>query len=112
MADWSKLAGGGSSRRDEPLPLEAIRDLLGIARSLYAARRDHGARKAELDRLALAGRRLAYSLKMAKGNGPNDRSVAWWQAEQAVVDLSASVDALTPAEWLVEAARKRVRGTR
>jgi hypothetical protein len=112
MSEWSKFAGAGTSatspHRDEPLPVEAVRDLLGVARALYLARKEHGAGRAELERLALAGRRLRHALALVELPGPNNLSAAWFQAEQAVADLAGSVDALTPAEWIVEASAKRV----
>lgn len=39
-------------RADEPLPLEAIRDLLGLARALYVVRLEQGATSAELAKIA------------------------------------------------------------
>lgn len=107
MSEWSKFAGG-SSYKGEPLPIEAVRDLLGLARAVYAARKEHGAGKVELDRLALAGRRLKHALDLVELPGPNNLSAPWFQCEQAIEALGQSVDALTPAEWLVEASVKRV----
>lgn len=113
MSEWSKFAGaGGSSHQGEPLPVEQVRDLLGVARAVYAARKEHKASKAELERLALAGRRLRHALHLVELPGPNNLSAAWFQCEEAVQALAQSVDALTPAEWLVEASTKRVSGKR
>jgi hypothetical protein len=108
MSEWSKFAGAVTGRRDEPLPVREVRDLLGLARALYAARKERGAGKVELDRLALAGRRLRHAIHLAALPGPNNMSAAWFQAEQAVVDLAASVDVLTRAECVVAAGVKRV----
>ena len=38
-------------RRDEPFPLEAVRDLLGVVRALYAAAKEARASRAELKRI-------------------------------------------------------------
>lgn len=99
------------SRRDDPLPVEAVRDLLGIARTFYAYRKAQGASPLELARIAKIGRLLddAIGLGAAHPPGSVGARAAWRKAEDAVVLLGALVDVTVPAEPLVLAAAGRVR---
>jgi hypothetical protein len=95
-------------------PLEAVRDLLGVVRALWAAAKVSGASRAELTRIARVGRDLADALDLAVSVRPGTIGyrAAWDKAEQATRRVGDLVDALTPAEPLVLAARGRVTGQR
>ncbi len=100
-------------RRDEPLPVDAIRDLLGIVRSAYEAERRGGASRAELARIERVGKLLHNALSLA-GSAPGTMGhrAAWEQAEEGARRVADLVDTLTPAEPIVQAAVGRVWGTR
>lgn len=99
---------------DDPFPLEAIRDLLGVVRAIYAAAKQSGASRTELVKIAKVGKDLADALDLAVStrDGTMGRRAAWERAEQATRRVGDLVDALTPAEPLVLAARGRVTGVR
>lgn len=101
-------------RRDEPFPLEAVRDLLGVVRAMYAAAKQRGASRAELARIARAGRELSEAIDLAVATRPGTvgHRAAFQRAEEATKRVGDLVDALTPAEPLVGAARGRVVGAR
>jgi hypothetical protein len=102
------------SRRDDPFPFEAVRDLLGIVRALYAAEKAGGAGRVELARIARVGKELRAALDLAADTRPGTigRTAAWKRAEEATVRVGDLVDAVTRAEPLVAAARGRVSGAR
>jgi hypothetical protein len=91
------------SRRDDPFPFEAVRDLLGIVRAMYVAARARRASRAELAKIAAIGRELSEAIELAVSSreGTVGSRAAW-----------ALVDALTPAEPLVVAALGRVTGVK
>jgi hypothetical protein len=97
--------------RSDPLPVEAARDLLGIARALYAARKREFASRAELEELATIGKQLANALRLAKKSSPDTLAhrAAWLQAEDACSRLLRLISLSTPAAAVVEAAVVRVR---
>ncbi len=101
-------------RRDEPFPLEAVRDLLGVVRSIYAAAKQRGAPRAELLRISRIGRELGDAIDLAVSTRPGTvgHRAAWQHAEEATRRVGDLVDALTPAEPLIVAARGRVSGAR
>jgi hypothetical protein len=88
-----------------------VRDLLGIARALYAARKREFASRADLDELAAVGKELANALRLAKKSGPDTLAhrAAWIQAEDACSRLMRLISLETPAASVVEAAVVRVR---
>ena len=100
-------------RRDEPLPREAIRDLLGVVRALYRAEKTGSARPAELKRLEGIGRRLVYAIELA-GSRPGSVGgrAAWEHAEAACKELGEVVEHFTLAMPMVEAAQAAVTGRR
>jgi hypothetical protein len=100
------------SGREEPFPAAAVRDLVGIVRAMYVAAKLGGAGKNELTRIERVGRDLADALELASRSGPNTigYSAAWKKAEDASRRACDLVDALTPAEPLVHAARSRIAG--
>lgn len=97
--------------RTEPLPLEAVRDLLGICRALFAARKREHAPKAELEELREIGSALVKALELARRTEPNTvgHRSAWDRAEMATERLMRVVSATMTAGPLVEAAVVRVR---
>jgi hypothetical protein len=97
--------------RSDPLPAEAVRDLLGIARALYAARKREFASKRDLEELADIGKRLANALRLAKKSGPDTlgHRAAWLQADEACSRLMCVLSLDTPAAAVVEAAVVRIR---
>ena len=93
-----------------PFPFEAVRDLLGILRALYAADKARGAgerRLAEIRRVALE-LRSATELALDHPDGAGRRA-AWEKAEHAVRRLGDLVDVTTPLEPTLIAAGDRVR---
>lgn len=96
---------------DGPLPVEVVRDLLGIARAMYAAFSAMGPEyRNHLMRLRGVGFQLQLALDKAKLGGPGTMQMrsAWLIAEKAAVDLASMVDAYVPAQALVRAAGERL----
>ncbi len=122
MGARSKFDGGRVAREeyhrsvglrgDEPFPFEAVRDLLGVVRALYAAAKDAGAGRGELQRIAKVGSELRETLDLGVSTRPGSvgHRAAIARAEEATRRVGDLVDALTPAEPLVVAARGRVMG--
>jgi hypothetical protein len=102
------------AQRDEPFPFEAVRDLLGVVRAIYAAAKNAGAESAELGRISRVGGELRRALELASSARPGTlgHAAAWKRAEAATQRAADLVDALTPAEPLVVAARGRVSGVK
>lgn len=97
--------------RDEPIPLEQVRDLLGIARALYVARRTAGAGALELQRIEQAGRELDKALELcASPEGTLGHTAAWTHVERAVETLKHCVDVTTPIAPLLVVAAERIVG--
>ena len=98
------------SPRDDPFPFEAVRDLLGVVRAMYAAAKAAGAGRVDLARITRVGTDLSRSLDLAADARPGTIAfaAAWKKAEDATRRVADLVDALTPAEPLVIAARERV----
>lgn len=105
------LNGGRVTRlRDEELPVEAIRDLLGLVRALYLAERARGAGRGELERITSAGRLLQRALDLAHHPPRSiDHAAAWDHADMAVRMMGDLVSCFTRAEPVVKAATGRVR---
>jgi len=76
------------SRAPNPLPIETVRDLLGIVRALYAFQRskgNHGYAR-ELQR---AGQQLRGALELAIRKGDADaHAEAWRMADQAIATVA------------------------
>jgi len=99
------------SRRDQ-LPLEAVRDLLGIARALFAAwKRDAGVSKPDLTELAAIGKQLNDSLALACRTEPDTvgHRAAWDKAEDACARLCRLISVSMPIAPTIEAAAVRIR---
>jgi hypothetical protein len=96
---------------DGPLPVEVVRDLLGIARAMYAAFQSMGAEyETHLLKLRGIGYQLQLSLEKAKQGGPGTfpHRSAWLIAEKAAADLGALVDKYMPAQLLIKATGERL----
>ena len=97
--------------RSDRFPFEAVRDLLGILRALYAADRARGAgarRLADIRAVALELRR-AMELALEHEDGTAGHRAALRKAETATQRLADLVDVTTPLEPTLLAAGKRVR---
>ena len=95
-------------------PTEAVRDLRGVVRAMYAAAKAAGRSPNELRRLARIGADLTEALELASStsHGTIGYGAAWRRAEAATERLGELVNALTPGEPIVTAARQRVSGAR
>jgi hypothetical protein len=100
------------SRRDDPFPLEAVRDLLGLMRSLYAAQKEAGASPADLEALARAGKDLQEALSLAASSRPGTLgyAAAWKRAEDATARAGGLVEEAMSAQPVVKAAVGRIVG--
>lgn len=82
-----------------PLPVETVRDLLGIVRALYRAWGNDGPEVASKRReLVAIGIDLRTAIKLAKQGGPGSlgNSAAWERAERATKALGLVVDSFMP----------------
>lgn len=97
---------------EAPIPLEAIRDLLGICRALYAVRSAAGAAAPELEHLRYIGRMLRTALDLGRGAPPYSKRYrdAWTNAEEAVAALGWHLGRDVPLRPLVDAVGKRITG--
>jgi hypothetical protein len=79
--------------RREPLPTEALRDLLGIVRSLYAAAVEQHMSQRKLDELHTIGVELVQILQLAEAPpGSMGQIAGWRRAESAVRRLGELVE--------------------
>lgn len=99
--------------RDNPFPFEAVRDLLGVVRAMYAWARGAG-RVRDAEKLVGIGRMLREALALAVQHQPGTlgHGAAWQKADSAVERLGQLVDALIPARPIIQAAGNRVRKKR
>lgn len=97
-----------------PFPFDAVRDLLGVVRAIYAAAKDGGAPREELARIARVGRELGRALDLAGSpqQGASGQASAWRLTDQVMLQVNDLVDPLTPAAPLLLAARNRVTGAK
>ena len=95
----------------DSFPFEAVRDLLGIVRSIYAAAKAEDAGASRLTALTEVGRDLAASIEIALRTSPrtSERAEAFRRADRATLRLGDLIDAITPIEPTVDAAVRRVR---
>src|SRR5438045_1606537 len=95
--------------RREPFPFDAVRDLLGVVRALYVARRQSNSGPVPLARIVRIGSALAQALELATkhGVGTVGHAAAWARAERAAVEVGDLVELTDGALELVEAARRR-----
>jgi hypothetical protein len=95
--------------RPDQLPIEAVRDLLGITRAMYAAAKRDGdtARMLELSNI---GKQLTTALELGKTQPDTiGHRAAWEHAEEATGKLVRMISVSTPAAPIVQAAAMRVR---
>jgi hypothetical protein len=97
--------------RTDPLPLEAVRDLLGICRALFAARKREHAPAGELEELKAIGSALSKAIELARKTEPNTvgHRAAWDKAEMATQRLMRVISVSMAVAPVVEAAVVRVR---
>lgn len=102
-----------SSRRDEPLPYEVVRDLIAFVRAMYRAAKARGASRHELDKLARIGKDLTEAIDLGVSTRPGTlgHKAAWAKAEEATRTLGDFIDAMTPAEPLYESMRAQMIGS-
>lgn len=95
---------------DAPFPFDAVRDLLGVVRAVYAAAREGGGGRGQLGRIAKVGQDLSRALDLAGSgrHGAAGLAPAWKCLEEALAEAGDLVDPLTPAAPIVQAARSRV----
>ena len=99
-----------SPRRD-PFPFEAVRDLLGILRAMYAAARARGRAERQLAAIRRVGDDLRAAVDLALEHEPGTlgHAAAWQRAERATSALADLVDCTTPLEPTLSAAARRIR---
>jgi len=95
-----------------PIPLRALRDLLGLVRVMYADGVQSHASPVLLEELRNIGESLRIALDMASKTEPNTvgHRAAWSRAEQATKELGALVGKHTSLESTVRTAGERVIG--
>ena len=102
---------------ERPFDVEAARDLLGIVRIVYRAKRTQGAGAAELERYASVGRKLLRAIEISKERKLTSAACAQALANDAVVDLGNILDIpgvmalelMNAAKEAIEAPRRRRR---
>ncbi|HEX3597997.1 MAG TPA: hypothetical protein VHU80_22965 [Polyangiaceae bacterium] len=92
-------------------PFEAVRDLLGILRALYAADRAHGANARRLGQIRAVALELRRAMELALEHevGAAAQRAAIRRADAATRRLADLVDVTTPLEPTLLAAGQRVR---
>lgn len=98
------------SRRDDPFPFEAVRDLLGLMRALYAAQKAAGAPEGELQLIAQTGKDLQVAISLAAESRPGTvgYAAAWKRAEDATRRAGSMAELAITAEPVLKAAVGRV----
>ena len=98
--------------RDDPFPLEAARDMLGLVRLIYAARACRQAGAVELRRIHAVGELLDCAVRAGRVASPHTllHAAAWQKAERACELISTLVGMTDGAEPIVLAAVARARG--
>lgn len=97
-----------------PFPFDAVRDLLGVVRAIYAAAKEGGAPRPQLTRIVRVGAELSRALDLAGASRQGDagHAAAWRMTDAAMLQVGDLVDPLTAAAPIVLAARNRVTGAR
>ena len=94
-----------------PLPVEVVRDLLGVARAMYAAFEKLGPEYSEQRfRLRGVGFQLQLALDKAAQGGPGTfaNRCAWLIAGKAAKDLGEIIGERVPALALIQASGERL----
>src|SRR5689334_19754103 len=90
---------------DQKLPVETVRDLLGIARVMYRSARARGASAQQLAELAKIGDKLRTALDLSKTTpGTLGHRSAWNHAEDGLALLILAVGADDKVAELLAAA--------
>ena len=99
------------SRRPDPFPFRAVRDLIGLLRAMHAAARERNAGARVLAHIERVGRELrdAYDLAVATRPDTVGRRAAWARAEKATREVGDLVSLTDEFQPIVLAACKRVR---
>ena len=95
--------------RDDPLPVEAVRDLLGVVRAMYAANKGVEHRRRAL---AAVGHELVEAMNLAKAHAPgtDEHRRAWQLAESALVVVGTQYSRSEGLAPTLPGAIDRVRG--
>jgi hypothetical protein len=95
--------------RSDPFPFEAVRDLIGILRALYAATPPERVERRR--QIAAVAGQLRIATEQARKYDPGTMgfSAAWKRAEEATIRLTELLDVLAPIAPVLEVAGKRVR---
>ncbi len=96
---------------DGPIPIEALEDLISLARTLYVTFRGMGkGYDKQLTALAQIGSKLARARDKAEKGGPGtwNHRTAWMMAEEATKELGGLVDVYLPAKALITASGERL----
>lgn len=98
-------------KRDDPIPLSALRDLIGLTRAIYAAEKADRAPPERLAKIARIGRDLQEALKMAKEAKPGTLAyyAAWVAGEKATHATQDLADILSRRTAPSRAASRRGR---
>ena len=94
-----------------PIPVETVRDLLGIARARYAAYGEMGpGYEDQRHKLKGIGYQLQLALQRVREGGPGSfkHRAAWLITSKAGDDLMAMVDVYLPARTLLKATSERL----
>src|SRR5262245_26203197 len=93
------------------LPIDRVRDLLGIARAMYAAERKRNPGSWRVQRIAAAGKAFSTALELAAGSAPNTMGhrASWMHAQRGIELLSECIDLTMALGPVLEAAGARVR---
>ncbi|NUP13335.1 MAG: hypothetical protein HOW73_45435 [Polyangiaceae bacterium] len=97
--------------RPDPLPVEAVRDLIGIARIMWRATAEDDQRRRR--QIASGGRKLRRALAMALQHPPSSEkhSEAWRWAEEGCRELGEAISYFEKATvWVQVATRAVVNG--
>jgi phage tail protein X len=97
------------AERDDPLPVEAVRDLLGVVRAMYAANKGIAHRRRAL---AIAGQELVEAINLANAHAPGtaEHRRAWELAESALVVVGTQTGRAEGLAPTLHTAIDRVRG--
>lgn len=100
-----------TSSRNDPLPTESVRDLLGVARAMYA---DNQGKPHRQRALATAGKELVKAIELALAHAPGtlEHRRAWDLAESAMVVINTQYTHGAPLASTLHRAMERVREPR
>ena len=96
--------------RSDAIPVEALRDLLGIVRAVFAAWSREKASPVALEELRGIGAELSAALRLAQRSQPDTlgHAAAWSRAERATEALGKLIQETTPIKPALDAAVSRI----